>query len=250
MERRTLLEMINDVMVSLDYETISNIGDTEESERVARIIRNEYSKLMDRLDWPHVKVVDQLNGLGDVTQPNFMQVPSTLAQIDSIRYDVTETGDAGKTIQDVTFYEDPNDFLDLVYSRNTGDSNVSIYNTGDGIPIWTLTDTGPSFCTTFDDDTIIFDAYNSSEDTTLQASKSIVRGLRGASWTEDESFTPSMPVDMFSLFVSKCKVVANEQLRQVTLATEARDSQILLNRASHKRRVRNYNRKPNYGRGR
>lgn len=250
MEKRTLLEIINDCMVSMDGETVSDISDTPESEQVARIIRNEYSKLMSRLDWKHLKVVDQLDGLADVTQPNFMKVPATIAQIDSIRYDATETGDTNKNIVDVTFYEDPNDFLDMIYSRNTGDSNVSIFTTDDGIPIWTLTDEAPSYCTTFDDDTIIFDAYNAAEDSTLQASKSIVRGLRSSGWTENKDFTPNMPIDMFPLFVSKCKVIVNEQLRQLSLPSELRDSEILLNRQRRKSRVNNVNRKPNYGRGR
>jgi hypothetical protein len=248
MEKRTLLQIINDVMVSMDYEIVSNIGDTEESERVARIIRNEYSKLTDSEDWPYMKVVTELTALGDATRPNFMQVPSTVASIDVIKYDATETGDTNKTMKEITIYEDPKDFLDLVYSRNTGDSNVTVYNTTDGIPIWTVTDAAPTFCTSFDDDILVFDAYNSSEDATLQASKSLVIGLQGETWTEDEAFVPNMPVSMFSMFVSKCKIAANETMRQVTLATESRDHQRAANRLSRKRRVNSKVSKPNYGR--
>ena len=249
MEKRTLLEILNDVNGSLDYENVNTIGETPESEQVIRLIRGEYSKLMDRDDWPHLNVTTVLTALADVTRPNFMKVPATIAQIDSIRYNSTETGDTNNKITSITYYEDPNDFLDKIYSRNTGDSNVTVFNTAEGIPIWTITDQAPSFCTSFDDDIIIFDAYDSAEDTTLQASKSLVMGLRGSAWVEEDSFTPFMPVGMFSMFISKCKVVANEQLRQVSLATESRDFQVALNRQSRQKRVKNKITKPNYGRG-
>jgi len=250
MEKRTLLEMINDVAVSLDYETVNTISETPEAERISRIIRNEYSKFSDHFDWPHLKITTELVGLSDVTTPNFMQLPATVAIVDTIRYDITETGDTNREMQIVTFYENPNDFLDLIYSRNTGDSNVTIYTTSEGIPIWTITDEAPTYCTTFDDDVIIFDAYNSSEDSTLQASKSLIKGLRGSSWTESASFTPLMPVNMFSTFISKCKVVANEQLRQVRLVSEAIDNKAAMNRQVRNKRITNEVRKPNYGRGR
>lgn len=248
MEKRTLLELINDVLTSLDYELINTIGDTPESDRVARIIRNEYSKLMSRDEWPHLNVATELTALGDVTRPNFMQVPSTVANVDHIRYDITETGDTNKIMKTITFYENPQDFLDIIYSRNTGDSNVTVYNTSEGIPIWTITDQAPSFCTTFDDDIIVFDAYNPSEDTTLQASKSLVLGLRGQAWTESDSFVPPMPVNMVAMFTSKCKVVANELMRQVTLTDEKRDYQIGMNRMHRQKRVDSKLQKPNYGR--
>jgi hypothetical protein len=249
MESRTLLEILNDVNVSLDYATVNTIGETPESDQVVRLIRGEYSKLMDRDDWPHLNVTTTLDGLSDVTRPNFMKVPADVAQVDSIRYNNTETGDTNNKMKSITYYEDPNDFLDKIYSRNTGDSNVSVFNTAEGVPIWVITDQAPSFCTSFDDDIIIFDAYDSAEDTTLQSSKSLVMGLRGSAWTEDDSFTPFMPVGMFSMFISKCKIIANEQLRQVSLPTETRDHQVALNRQSRKKRVNNKITKPNYGRG-
>ena len=248
MEKRTLLEIINDVMVSLEYDTVSAIDETEEAERVARLIRNEYSKLSDSEDWPHLKIATQLTALADVTRPNFMQVPTTVASIDVIRYNSTETGDTNNKMSNITIYEDPNDFLELVYGRNTGNSNVSVFNTSEGVPIWTLTDTAPTFCTSFDDDIIVFDAYNSAEDATLQASKSFVLGLRGAAWVNSASFIPPMPVNMFSMFVSKCKIVCNEVMRQVTLVSETRDHQVAQNRFKRQRRLNTKITKPRYGR--
>jgi len=248
MERRTLLEIINDVNTSLDYELVSTIGETPESDQVARIIRNEYSKLMDRLDWPHLKVVTELEGLADASRPNFMKVPASISQVTDIRYESTQAGDPNPRIRPITLYEDPNDFLDKVYSRNTSDADVTVYNTLEGIEIWTITNKPPTFCTTFDDNIIVFDAYDNIQDSTLQGSKSVCRALRADAWVETDSFVPSMPINMFSTFVSKCKVVANEQLRQIALNTEARDHQIGLNHMSRQQRIKNAVRKPNYGR--
>jgi hypothetical protein len=251
MEKRTLLQIINDVAVSMDYETVNDISDTPEAERIARIARNEYSKLMSIDEWPHLKVVAPLEGLSDVTQPNFMRVPALVAQIDSIRYTSTETGDTDESIGNVEYIENFNEFLDKIYQRNTSDDAIEIFETDDGIPIWTYTDRAPTFCTSFDDDIIIFDAYNADEDSTLQSSKSLCIGLRAVAWEDDKDFIPALPINMFAMYISKVKVVANEQLRQVALTTEANDYQFHFNRLSRKKRVNQpTNTRPNYGRGR
>lgn len=246
MEKRNLLEIVNDVATSMDYELVNTIGDTPESDQIARIIRNEYSKLMDRLDWPHLKVTTELEGLGDITQPTTMRVPDRMASIMDVRYDITAVGDIRMSTRVIDFIQDTREFLDRIYTRSTVDTTT--FTTPEGIPIWVYTDRAPSFYTTFDDNRLIFDAYDMTADTTLQGSKTICSGLRGPIWTVEDNFVPAMPVNMFSMFISKCKIVANEQLRQITLSTEIRDQQISLTHLGRQRRVQKDIQKPNYGR--
>lgn len=253
MESRSLLQIVNDVMVSLDLDQVSSITESTEAAQVAAIIRNEYYKLAADEAWDHVLVATRLDGLSDTNRPTMMKLPTTLAEVDVIKYDNTETGDTNKTITDITFYENPNDFLDLVHNRNSGDSNVLVKWTesgSQGVPVFILNDVGPTFCTTFDGTHIVFDAYNAVEDSTLQSSKSIALGLQAAAWTASETFVPDLPVRLFPLFTSKCKITANEQLRQVSLAQEKRDFAKSYNKLQRRHSIENKATKPNYGRNR
>ena len=248
MEQRTLLEIVNDVLDSMDLEQVAGIDENLESQKVHRIIRGQYYLLASEQAWDHVKTVTQLTGLADVTMPTSMQIPSTVAQVNSVRYNTTETGDTNETMTPVTFYENPEDFLDYVYGRNTGEDNVDIVTCPTGQDIWVLNDVGPTCCTTFDGTYLVFDAYNSDEETTLHAANSVVVGLAAAAWTADDSFVPPMPPLLVPAFISKCKVVCNEYMRQVTLREDSIDSRSMINRQKRKRRMQVVKTKPNYGR--
>jgi len=251
MERRTLLEIVNDVMYSMDYDPVNDISETPESEQVANMVRGEYFKLAAELDLDTIRMVDQLTGLGDTNYPTTMKIPASVAQVTNIRYDNTETGDSNQTIDDITYYEDPNDFLDLVYSRNTGDSEIDVVNDNvEGVPLFIRNDQGPTYCTSFDGEYIVFDAYNSAEESTLQQSNSIVVGVAADAWSHTNAAYPVLPVRHFSLFISQCKIVCNEQMRQVTLRSEREDRRYLRNKAKREKRLKNSHTKPNFGRHR
>ena len=248
MESRTLLNIVNDCLDSLDYEVVSDIDESIESQKVHRIIRGQYYLLASMENWDSVTTVTQLTGLGDTTQPTVMKIPDTVATVQSIRYDNTETGDTNKTITDIVWYENPEDFLNLIYSRNTGDSNVEVKTCPTGQPIWVLNDTGPTCATIFDGKYVVFDAYNSAEENTLVAAKSVVVGIAADAWTASNSFEPPLPPLLVPAFIAKCKVVCNEYLRQVTLREDSIDSRSMINRQKRKKRVKEVKTKPNYGR--
>lgn len=248
MEKLTLLEIVQDVLSSSDSDNVSAISETVESEQIVKIARTEFNKMAAEYDWDHLYLTTQLTGLGDVTQPNFMQIPDAIAEVNSVRYNVTQSGDSDNEIKEVTIVKDSDDFLDLIYSRNTSDDDISTFNTDEGIPIWTWTNRDPEFCTTFDGKILVFDAYNSDTDTTMQESKSVVRGLKAKSWTESGSFTPDIPGRLFPLFLEKVRLKAFRWLSQKDTSEEKEEVRTMTNRLRRKKRVEVKNKVPNYGR--
>lgn len=249
MERRTLLEIVNDVNASMDYEAVDSISDTPEAEQVARLVRGEYFKFASLFEWDHIKTTTKLEGLGDTDYPTTMKIPNTVAQVVGIRYLTTESGADNENISVITFYENPQDFLDKIYLRNTSDDTVDLlYDNAEGIPLFIKTDEGPNYATTFDGIHIVFDSYDSDVDTTLQQSKSVVTGYKASAWINTNSAYPDLNVELFPLFITKCKLICNEQIRQVTLRQESRDFIRMFNRLKRKTRVQVPHRKPNYGR--
>lgn len=248
MEQRTLLDIVNDCLDSLDLEVVSTIDENLESQKVHRIIRAQYYLLASQEAWDHVHTVTQLTGLGDTSQPTVMQIPDTVAQVNSVRYNTTETGDTNETMASITFYDNPEDFLDFIYNRNTGEDNVEVKSCPTGQEIWVLNDVGPSCATTFDGKYIVFDAYNSAEENTLTAANTVVVGIKASAWTVDDSFVPYLPPLLAPAFYAKCRVVTNEYMRQVTLREDSIDSRSMINRQKRKRRMQEVKTKPNYGR--
>lgn len=247
MEKYTLLEIVQDVLSSTESDNVSDISETQEAIDVVKVARSVYNEIASEEDWPHLKKVIHLTALGDASRPNFMQVPTNVAEVLEIRYNTTESSDTDTEIGKCA-YLDSHDFLDLVYQRNTSDSEVTSYNTSDGIPIFTYTDRGPSYYTSFDDEIVVFDAYNSDEDSTLQESKSIAKVIALPTWTASNTFKPDLPARMFPAYLAKVRVFAHKYFKQQDLDIDKEDAFRGLNRAKIKKAVSNPVKTKNYGR--
>lgn len=94
-------------------------------------------------------------------------------------------------------------------------------------------DVMPDFFTTFDDHQLIFNSYDKSIDSTLQASKTMCSGAVYPIFTISDSFAPDLDPTQFAYFIQKAKVRAHFELRQLPhaeAANEARRQQIALQR--------------------
>lgn len=250
MEKRNLLEIVNDVAASLDYEEVSDIGDTPESEQIVRIARSAFNQLSVDSDWSHQRVLSALTALDDPDHPNALAIPDNIIEVYEIKYDKREFGETRKNFEHVPFYVYPQDFLDCVLDRDDTDDDITLYDTpGDNsISLPIRTDRAPEFCTTFDDKYVVFDSFDSEVDSTLQQSKNMVIGLSSASWQNTNTFVPDMPARMFPVFLAKVRVLANQYLRQVTSREDLHDLRSGINRLRRKQRLTQQHRRPNYGR--
>lgn len=247
MERYTLLELVNTVGESMDYETYNDIGETPESERITRICRTVFAKLLSTFGWKHLHTLARLEGLSDPNQPMLMKIPTEISRVHSVWYDRTPGDEDDLKVGNIAYLEDPQDFLRRIYQRKSTDDNVEEYETQDGLPLLIFTDRAPKFCTSFDDNVLVFDAYNSSVESTLHANKSMVYGVKAGAWQNENTFIPPLPAEHFPMYLSKCIVEANEKLRQVRMGGEQRDYNEMKNRMRRTQRVEEIERKPNYG---
>ena len=81
-------------------------------------------------------------------------------------------------------------------------------------PIFYFNDRFPTCYTTVDDFTLLFDAYNSDEDSTLQKSKTLCFGKLSPTFTLTDSFTPDLDAELFSLLLNEAKAQAFAELKQ------------------------------------
>lgn len=252
MKKFTLLEIVVKTLDSMDSDTVTDIDDTDESAQVASIAEDVFFNMTTKKDWKHLKTVTQLTELTDANHPTHFTLTDGLENVEVIKYNVkTDAADADD-YQEIRFIKEPSEFLELVHSRNSTDSEVDTISDFGGADIYVYNDRVPSCWTTFDDDYIIFDAYLATLDATLPASKTVVVSIKAPTWTRGNNDIPPMPGRMFPAFMERVKAVAHADLlkqRSAVHENEAVSQMTTITTKSTKTKNPNgINRKPNYSR--
>lgn len=213
--RLTLLEIVQRALDAMNHDNVNTIDATAESTQIAKEAKHVYYEFMDRDDWPHLLVTQPLEAVSDTARPNYLKIPQDVVRIDKVRYEITKSGDSNRTFDTIDYLE-PNEFIEYVLKRNSSDTNTTVITTFGGIPLFIRNDQRPYYWTTFDDDYLVFDSYDSDVDTTMQASKSIVHSKVIPAWTHSDTFVPDMPDQMFSTFVAEVTAAAFNYWKQGT----------------------------------
>jgi hypothetical protein len=248
--KKTLLEMVQDVLNDIDGDEVNSIDDTVESEQVANIIRSTFESLIASRDWPHLRKVTQLVASGDSTKPVNMTTPANTSVLEHIQYNKKKTGETQNKFKEVT-YMFPDDFLRYTNKRNNDNSNVSVITDISGVTLHILTDKHPEYYTSFDEENLVFDSYDSAVDTTLQASKTQAIIYQLPTFSLTDAFVPDLPAEQFAQFVEESKSRCSAKLRQTADQKSESWSQRLNNRnsrAAWKTHEGGKIRYPNYGR--
>lgn len=214
MATMTLLEMVQDILSEMDSDNVNSINDTIESLQVASIIKTTFYELIARRDWPHLNQLFRLDSVSDTNRPNYLKIPSGVQEVEFIQYntrDSSDTRDKYRVIQ----YLYPDNFLHKQNQLNDSLSNVSQVTDTTGVVFSIYTDKEPTYWTSFDDEYIVFDSYDSGVDTTMQGSKTQCRGIKEPPWSPIDTFVPDLPPSAFSLLLEESKSVAFLTLKQV-----------------------------------
>jgi len=231
--KMSLLDITQNILSALDSDPVSDIDETVESQQVVEIIKESYYELMSSRQWPHLRLLTTLTGLGDVSNPTRMKIPDSMNKTYWVKYNGYE----------VT-YLTPEDFHDMIALRIPG---PTVDSNGFGI------NKDPSYYTSYDDVYLVFDSRDSSTDNTLQQSKSKVYGLTQASWTLSNTFTPDIPEKFFPVLLAEAKAQAFVNLKQQSNVREERKAQrgrVMIRNEAWKNKLGEpvYNGRVNYGR--
>lgn len=205
MAKMTLLEIVQDILNDMDSDNVSDIAETVESEQVASIVRRTYFNLMDELDLPHTAGLVKLTASGTTARPTHMSMPDNISKLLWVKYDVREAVSdpiAYRTIK----YMEPYDFITMLSSRDSTDTtNVQSVSDPSGVTLLIGKVNAPSYWTSLDDETIIFDSYDSALDSTLQNSKTLCHAYLRPTWTHTNAAIPDLPENLFSLLVAEAR---------------------------------------------
>lgn len=246
--KATLLELVQDILSNIDGDEVNSITDTFESEQVATILKNTFIAMSSNRDWPTHSDIIQIPSYGDVTKPTHMKLPDGVKRIKSLMYDKADLNDTRTMYREVK-YISPDAFLRKTNLENSDLDEVDVVTDPSGVKLLIRNDTHPTYYTSFDDRTLVFNSYNSSVDSSLQESKTQALVDIMPVWQTSDDFIVDLPDVAFSAFFNEALSAASLRLRQTVdmkAEQEAKRQQNWLARKARKvNRGLSY---PNYGR--
>lgn len=215
--KQTLLELVQNIMSSMDSDEVNSIDDTVESQQVVQVIKTVYDDITSRGDLQRHKTLFNLDASGNALYPIVMYKPAEIDRIEWVKYNVIKFGDTDPAWNEL-FYLPIDEFMHMSHSMGTNDSYVDTmpFVTPEGytININYRNDQAPSYWTTFDDNAIIFDAVDNQVESTLQESKSMAYGLLAIGFQALDTWVPNLQPDQFALLLNESKSLAWAELKQ------------------------------------
>ena len=255
MAKHSLLTVVNYYMDYTDGFRVSTIDDTIESQQVASICEKVYHDLNnDVFNNSLTENLVQLEALADSTKPNYLKLPTTSSRIkeSKVMYNVA-TGASGASTLNLKQipYIRPQEFLDTMGQRSTNQTNTQIVTDFSGYQLVVQNKTAPQFFTSFDDEYLVFDSFDSDVDSTLQSSKSGILTSEQRTFTQSDTYIIDFPEWFHQTYLNAVIAEASEVLREEPIFSVARKARNGIAKAKKKERIGSEGldtRKRSYGR--
>lgn len=205
MAKDTLLDIIQDILSDSDGDEVNNVSDTIESEQCARVVRNEFKAIVDEFDIKMHETLVRLDATSAST-PCQMTRPEGVHSIEKVWYDRRTDVGGDPRFEEITF-RDWESFLGLTMSRTASDTETETMTLGDsGHAIQIKNNQAPQFWTILEGyDDIIFDSYDNTLETNLQASKSLVRAVKRPTLALTNAAVPDLPQNLMQLLKNRAR---------------------------------------------
>jgi hypothetical protein len=208
-----LLELTQAILNDMDGDEVDTILETIESAQVADIIKITYLEMMANRNWPHMRATFNLIDSATSTTAPLLYLPSNVKELEWIKYNKRTSTDTRDKYEDLV-YKQPKDFVDELYSRESSATNVSIVLV-DGLKLFIRNDKHPQYWTSFDDNMIIVDSFDSAVEVYVEGGRTSCYGVLNPDWSHTDTYTPSLPAEAFPALLEEAKSTAFYALRQV-----------------------------------
>lgn len=196
----TLLEIVQKVLSEMDSDEVNSINDTIESQQVADAVQTLFYDIVSEFNIDGRKTLFQLDASGTTARPTHMTLPANIKELFWIRYNTLDSGETDAEWR-VIRYVTPEEFLSRTLGRNQSDSEVDAITDPSGATLYVFNERDPQIWTSFDDSTVVFDAYDSAVDSTLQSSKTLCYGYELPSLTVADGTVPDLPDHLHQLLL-------------------------------------------------
>lgn len=224
--KQNLLKLTQDILGELVSDEVNSINDTPEAMVVAQIIRRVYLDISQEMDLPGERTVIALQPYSDPDFPTYLKIPELVSSVMWLKYDVRLATTANKAYTEICRME-PDQFVTYISGRpSTDTAHYKVVMYSPDVPLIVGTKAAPQYWTSFDDQTLVFDSYNSVVDSTLQASKSMAYVERTADMVLADTSIPPLPENLFPLLynqaLSRCTYALKESANPAAVRDESR----------------------------
>lgn len=201
----------------MDSDAVNSIYDSVESQQIAAVIRTAYFDMIQRANLPEHSSLINLTASGDSDKPVVMYIPTNIAKVEWIKYDIQDLTDTSVNRRLLTFlpiqeFVRRMDMLDQT-ATTTGSFNLTTEE-NNTFTVFYENDVAPAFWTIFDDRTLIFNSFDSAIETTLQANKTMCYARLIIPFIMEDTFIPDLDEDQFQLLFNEAKSLAWLELKQ------------------------------------
>lgn len=243
--KMTNLDYVQNILSSLGSDEVNSVSDTTESLQVLEILKTTYYNIINRTDLPEHWQLIQLQPSLDPAIPVLMYVPDGVDKIEWLKYfnnnnitddttdgfqhdlnlDITSSGNSTTPPAGYSYVSvvPVRQFIDMTNSFNPMNDDVFQYtftDTRSGVPgVYTMyykNNKQPQYCTILSDYYVLFDGYDSTVDSTLQASKTMAYGEISPVWSNADDFYPNIDENQVPLLLNEAKSLAYFELKQST----------------------------------
>lgn len=233
MPSMTLLEIVVDILNDIDGDEVNSINDTVEAQQIAQVISTTYFNIMENgRDWPHLEKMFQLEA-ATAAKPVYMKLPDNIQEVKWVKYNKRTSTDTADKMA-LVVYKTPAEFMALLDGRVSDATTIDTISDDSGVSMNILNNTAPTYYTSFDNEYLVFDSYDSVVDTTnMVASKTQCFGKRSPTFTISDTAIPDLPGHMFQYLLAEAKATCfinykqsqNPKAEQVSLTHKRRMSQ-------------------------
>lgn len=242
----TNLDYVQSILSSLGSDEVNSVSDTTESLQVLDVLKTTYFNIIARTDPAEHKQLVQLEPSLDPAVPVLMYIPDGVKSLTWLKYfnsnilpNNTNNGgfqhDLNTDIAGTSGTDNPpapgymyvtilpvKQFIDMTNSFNPENSDVESFtftNAENNYPgtytFYYKNDKQPQFCTIVSNYFVVFDGYDATQDSTLQASKTMAYGDIIPMWKNTDDFIPNLDEEQVPLLLNEAKSLAFFELKQM-----------------------------------
>jgi hypothetical protein len=206
--KKTLLNLVQDILEVMDSEEVNSISDTTEAGQIATIVETVFYNMIATRKVPEHKELIKITSHSDSSRPTHFTYPTNVKTLNWITYDKS---DDGTFLYSEVDWVEPEVFLDR--TDGTSDNYDSVEDVNAGVKLRIRNDKQPDFYTSFDDENIVMDSYQSSVDTTLQTSKTRAYGVKYPVFSKTDDYVPDLDADFFPLLLAEATSMSQSLLK-------------------------------------